>query len=524
MGHNIHLAKANPQKHLLIRFLGAILVPTIFLCIAISFGLLNLHRQYHFTQKEIVGTHAVKLLFDATIELQKVRGLSRIVSWSKASDLEAQRLELMVNFKRRLGNLQSQESIHEFGLENEVASILLEVQDLFEVKNHPSIEGKTFEKYSVIIEKLNGIVLMVANRSNLILDPELDTYYLMEVAVKQIPDLCEAFGSVRGLGSGIIGRGSNTAIEQELFKEKVSVMYDQLNRFKRTGSIIQAASPTARSFLQDREKKLKQTLSTFLQPCGALEGFNCNLPVRKFFQRGTNVIDVLVETFNFTTDLLQQSLKQRLVEYKQYMFLTLLLSVVTIAAIFYFSLSFYRLQKDSYRKLEEISITDPLTSIPNRRYMDMVFDSEIQRIRRDGKGLAFGLMDIDFFKPFNDTYGHQEGDLALQKVAGALESSLQRAGDFYFRFGGEEFCFLINAPSLVEAKATGERIRKAVERLEIEHRENSVSRFVTISLGVAFYPEVTTENLDDMIKQADDLLYKAKENGRNQCVAVDQTL
>jgi len=107
----------------------------------------------------------------------------------------------------------------------------------------------------------------------------------------------------------------------------------------------------------------------------------------------------------------------------------------------------------------------------------------------------------------------------LQKVAGALKSSLQRAGDFYFRFGGEEFCFLFNAPSLIEAKAIGERIRTAIEQLEIEHRENSVSRFVTISLGVAFLPKTTAEDLDYMIKQADDLLYEAKDKGRNQCVA-----
>jgi len=164
-----------------------------------------------------------------------------------------------------------------------------------------------------------------------------------------------------------------------------------------------------------------------------------------------------------------------------------------------------------------------LTSIPNRRYLDMVFDREIQRARRDGKEVAFGLLDIDFFKRFNDTYGHHEGDMALQKVAGALKRSLQRAGDFYFRFGGEEFCFLFNASSLTEVKETGERIRVSVEQLEIEHIENTASHFVTISLGVVFLTKVTTENLDYMIKQADDLLYEAKNNGRNQCVAVSLT-
>jgi len=296
-------------------------------------------------------------------------------------------------------------------------------------------------------------------------------------------------------------------------------MHDQLKRFKRTKSIIQGATPGKQFFLKDTESKLNQASSSFSQLCESLEEYKCNLSAKNFFQRGTDVIDILAEVLHSTTDLLQIRLSQRLTGYLQLLLLTLLLSTVTIAAIFYFSLAFYRLQQESYRKLEQISITDPLTSIPNRRYLDMVFDNEIQRARRDGKGVAVGLMDIDFFKKFNDTYGHQEGDLALQKVAGALKSSLQRAGDFYFRFGGEEFCFLFNAPSLIEAKAIGERIRTAIEQLEIEHRENSVSRFVTISLGVAFLPKTTAEDLDYMIKQADDLLYEAKDKGRNQCVA-----
>ncbi len=374
-----------------------------------------------------------------------------------------------------------------------------------------------------MIEKINSVVLMVADRSNLILDPELDTYYLMEIAVKQIPDLCEAFASIRGFGSGMIAQGNWTAKEIKLFQEKISIMHDQLKRFKRTKSIIKGATPGTHFFLKDNGSKLGQASSFFLQSCESLEEYKCILSAKDFFQRGTDVIDVLAEIFHSTTDLLQTRLSQRLTGFLQLLLLTLLLSIATIAAMFYFSLSFYRLQRESYRNLEQISITDPLTAIPNRRYLDMVFDNEIQRARRDGKGIAFGLMDIDFFKRFNDTYGHQEGDLALQKVASALKSSLQRPGDFYFRFGGEEFCFLFNAQSLVEAKAIGERIRKAIEQLELEHRENSVSRFVTISLGVAFLSETTTEDLDYMIKQADDLLYEAKDSGRNQCVAVALT-
>ena len=360
---------------------------------------------------------------------------------------------------------------------------------------------------------------MFADRSNLILDPEIDTYYLMEIAVKQIPDLCEALATIRGLGSGMIAQGNSREEEKKLFQEKISIIHDEFRKFKRTRSIIRKAAPETELFFKGSDNKLNQISESFLQICILLAEDKYSQSAEIFFQHGSGVIDVLAKTFHASIDALESRLNHRLTNQLQLMILTLLISFITIAVIFYFSFSFYRIQQDSYRELERISITDPLTSIPNRRYLNMIFDSEIRRARRDGNGVAFGLLDIDFFKRFNDTYGHQEGDLALQKVAGALKSSLQRAGDFYFRFGGEEFCFLFGTESLTEAKAIGESIRAAVEQLEIEHRRNTVSHFITISLGVAFLPEVTTEDLDYMIKQADDLLYKAKDKGRNQCIA-----
>ena len=118
----------------------------------------------------------------------------------------------------------------------------------------------------------------------------------------------------------------------------------------------------------------------------------------------------------------------------------------------------------------------------------------------------------------------RSGDIALQKVAIALKSSLQRAGDFYFRFGGEEFCFFYRAKSQAETEIVTEQIRTAVEQLAITHKENSASKVLTISLGVIFMPKVTNEGLDNMIKQADALLYKAKDRGRNQSVIKSLTL
>ncbi len=513
------------QRYLLLRPISAILLPAIFLSLSVSFGLHQIYKQYLFTQKEIVGSQVVHHLFHGLTYLQNIRGLSHIISQVDTSNLNAQQQYLMKEFKNHFNAPQWKKLSHELVIEKEVASIILEVNHLYETKNNTLSKSEIFESSTAIIEKINSVILMVADRSNLILDPELDTYYMMEIAVKQIPDLCEAIAIIRGLGSGMIAYGKTTTKEREFLEEKISIMQNQLKKFERIKSIIRKATATSKTELSfnDNESKLNQILASFFQTCKSLQEDKCNLSAEDFFQLGSEAIAISAETFNINIDMLERRLSQRLTNQLLLMFSTLMVTVLTLAIIFYFSQSFYRIQQNSNRELERISITDPLTSIPNRRYLGIIFDNEIQRAHREGKGAAFGLLDIDFFKRFNDTYGHHEGDLSLQKVVGALRSSLQRAGDFYFRFGGEEFCFFCSAKSLQEAKINGERIRAAVEQLKIEHCENTASHVLTISLGVAFLPKATTEYLDYMIKQADALLYEAKDKGRNKCITVALT-
>ncbi|MDM8547653.1 GGDEF domain-containing protein [Candidatus Venteria ishoeyi] len=426
----------------------------------------------------------------------------------------------MAEFERHFNTPQWQTLSREFAIEKDVVTILQKVRRLYNTSTGTVSDSEIFERYTAMIEHFNSIILMVADRSHLILDSELETYYLMEIAVKQIPDLCEAFAIIRGLGGGMIAQGNGEEKEKELLQEKISIVHNQLQKFERTTAIIRKAAPETESFLINDQSTLNSIGVSFLQTCRSLTEATYSLSADHFFQHGSDVIMLLAETFHLTIERLETRLNQRLTKYLQLIIFTLVVSGITMMVIGYFSLSFYRLQRDTDRELERMSLTDPLTSIPNRRYLNMVFDSELQRARRNGKGIAFGLLDVDFFKRFNDTYGHHEGDLALQQVAGALKRSLQRAEDFYFRFGGEEFCILSRAASLTEAKNIGERIRATIEQCNIEHRENTVSPVVTVSLGIVFVPNVTTENLDGMIKQADERLYEAKNKGRNQCIAV----
>jgi len=168
------------------------------------------------------------------------------------------------------------------------------------------------------------------------------------------------------------------------------------------------------------------------------------------------------------------------------------------------------------KRIEKISIHDELTNLYNRRHFNQVLSNEVNRAKRDKKLLSFIMLDVDYFKLYNDTYGHQEGDVVLYKISKVLSSFCKRAGDFAFRLGGEEFGILFSELNKEESEIYANNMRKAVEDLEIPHSRNSVSSFVTISMGlltISFDEKITEA---DIYKKADDLLYKAKESGRNK--------
>ena len=170
------------------------------------------------------------------------------------------------------------------------------------------------------------------------------------------------------------------------------------------------------------------------------------------------------------------------------------------------------------KMVEELSIRDPLTSLYNRRHFDEEFLRSINLVKRIEKTLTFAMIDIDHFKQYNDTYGHQKGDITLVKVAKVLRKSFKRDIDMVFRLGGEEFGILFFTNTTKDALEIGKNIIQSVENLGIEHTKSSASSFVTISMGLYIYND---ENMtvDDVYKETDLLLYKAKESGRNKMIS-----
>ncbi|MBD0492398.1 GGDEF domain-containing protein [Acinetobacter baumannii] len=168
------------------------------------------------------------------------------------------------------------------------------------------------------------------------------------------------------------------------------------------------------------------------------------------------------------------------------------------------------------QQLSLLSQQDALTGLANRRYLDETLDNEWRRALRHETPLTIMMVDIDFFKPYNDSLGHLKGDQCLKDIATAISSIAARSGDLVARYGGEEFLLLFPMTNAQQAKIQAERLMNAIKKIAIVHPCSSVSPYVTISVGVATTIPRLNDSISAFVSRADHALYQAKTNGRNQ--------
>lgn len=167
--------------------------------------------------------------------------------------------------------------------------------------------------------------------------------------------------------------------------------------------------------------------------------------------------------------------------------------------------------------LERLSLTDGLTQIANRRHFDTALESAWQTARRETECLSVAVMDVDFFKKYNDNLGHQAGDECLKIIASTLHNALRRPKDLIARYGGEEFAAILVNTNATGANQMAERLRLAIHQAQIPHPDSSISATVSLSVGVAtIIPNDTLEDFETLFKMADAALYEAKRTGRNR--------
>jgi diguanylate cyclase (GGDEF)-like protein len=172
--------------------------------------------------------------------------------------------------------------------------------------------------------------------------------------------------------------------------------------------------------------------------------------------------------------------------------------------------------------LREESSQDALTGIPNRRSFDAAFEQEWNHATRSGKPLALLLADVDFFKKYNDTYGHQKGDECLKAVANTMRQAARRKVDMVARYGGEEFALLLPDTPPVSALLVAGRMLEGLRGLRLPH-EGAPAGHVTMSIGVCATVPQADQSAADLVKTSDRALYDAKSKGRNQAVLLAMT-
>ena len=168
-------------------------------------------------------------------------------------------------------------------------------------------------------------------------------------------------------------------------------------------------------------------------------------------------------------------------------------------------------------ELSELSITDPLTRMHNRRYFDEVYAREFAAAAEKQQPITVALADIDHFKSINDNFGHLVGDECLRLVAATMKQQIRQTSDFLARYGGEEFIFIFSGTPLDNGTQIGDRTRKAIEGINFIYRGQRIK--LRVSIGVAGWTPQPDDDPSKLLNAADEAMYKAKETGRNKTIA-----
>ncbi len=198
---------------------------------------------------------------------------------------------------------------------------------------------------------------------------------------------------------------------------------------------------------------------------------------------------------------------------RQYTLVAIAVIFIVIAVVVVYAI---RTSGKQFKHISRLAIIDDVTGTYNRRYFDMVLEEEWKRSMREYTPLSLLMIDIDFFKAYNDSFGHQTGDVCLFTVGKVLMSQLKRASDFTARYGGEEFVIVLPNTQVEYARLLAERIRRSVEEARIKAGNDEVSPWVTVSIGLATTTAEYEQSSSVLIKAADKSLYDSKRAGRNR--------
>ncbi len=501
------------------RYLLATILPIIFLSLSLSLQIYDQIKMYSFTKTEIKGIEVLEVLYNSLIDLQKIRGYSQISFWGGHDKVDRNIRDLQQQFLERLNKSEWQLKVEEFQFKSEVEQIKKKAAELFQIKTGEVQEKTLFDKYTRLITDILQLLQLTAAHSYLILDPDLDTYYLIDVLDTQIPYLVEAIGRVRGLESGFLAKRTISPEEKERLNIFRAAILARIESIKNAQDTINKASSGLNNSLQLLPENFDATMAPLFlkQETADPADTGIHRTPEDFFTLATRCIDTLSTPYQTGIALLTSRLKTRLQKHLLQGACIFLGTGIAIILLLYFNRAFFLYDQKLHEEMAHLSITDQLTGLYNRRHFYETFPRELRKTFRNGERLYIALLDVDNFKLYNDNYGHPAGDHALKCIARAMTDVLKRAGDYCFRIGGEEFCCLFSESDMEKATQFANRIRLNIQELNLEHKANIPHGMVTVSLGLVMVPADPDAILEQVMTQADKALYRAKESGRNRC-------
>lgn len=376
-----------------------------------------------------------------------------------------------------------------------------------------------FEAITKLIMYQQSILSTTFLKQELLVENQLSAIRI-NVGIVRVPDIYFSFGNARASFELMRLQQSKYLSEDD---EKYFVMFK--NNYELSteafSDLIRAMNKASiHPDIVKNAVKAKEELRIYYETF--LDIHTANLSLRalskhlEYYEQ--EVVDISSDIARRIEDEYKKSnnLTQQLVQTTQLQ----LLAAVCIAILINLGLIYVVLRKiiaPIFQELHDLSNLDGLTQVANRRAFDIALEKEELRARRENNPLSLIMCDVDYFKKYNDAYGHQIGDLCLQRVAASINLECQHSERFVARYGGEEFAIILpNTPAEL-AFEFADKIRRSVENLKVPHCTSTINSFVTISMGVATKTSDDDISVETLISYSDRALYQAKHNNRN-CV------
>jgi diguanylate cyclase (GGDEF)-like protein len=473
-------------------FIVILLVPILGTAVLFYYSFTYIQSQIEFINHEIVGVKQVKNIHETVEILQEYRTLLYSKDKKNLKKISAMNKKL----QKHLEDIDKAIT----KLKHSQCSIPNNIQTTIYNLKYSMKKGFTPDSISLKINELHFLLQDIAFASNLILDPNLDTYLHMKLTLFTLPKLQEK--------SSIMENCQFLSDDIDQVVIKISKLESTIAEFQHLTSKLPTNHPNRQNIINIQSQLVDEYK---------------NMVSSNIFMRNKNTKqleeynkELLIAFYNHTYKNLTKLLNKTLQDKKSVLLYIFTFTIAILLFLLYINKLFYSKNKEFINRIEELSLVDSMTNLYNRRHFDTIFPIKQKTQKRRDKNLIFMMIDIDNFKLYNDTYGHDAGDTVITSIAHKLQSSLHRSTDIAFRLGGEEFGILLEDMDREHAVNFANKLLHTIEDMHIIHEKNSPNNFATISVGLSVIPPNSKLDMKKIYQLTDKALYHSKENGRNQ--------